>query len=225
MVFAKKEKLTYGLFKEKFFSEFPAFFLFTFLFSLVYALYKAFLFLINLDTLFLGITNSTTLFVIMLLFEIPFVYLFFVLSIYLLKRLFYKDLKVKDYFYLGLKLFIIDLLFVILISTFGILFLNNESVTLGILFIIITVLSLFFVFTSYKAVMKKTLLLSFANMFTQIANPKALAYFVLMLVIGIVLFLIALGLVYAQILPETIYALAYPCVLFIAFVFSYYAID
>jgi len=141
------------------------------------------------DTLFLGLTNSTTLFVIMLLFEMPFVYLFFVLAIYLLKRLFYKDLKVKDYFYLGLKIFIVDLIFLILISIFGILFLNSESVTLGVILIVVTILSLFFVFSSYKTIMKKTLLQSFSSMFKQIANPRALAHFVITLVIGVVYFL------------------------------------
>lgn len=173
----------------------------------------------------MSVTNSTTLFIIMLLFEIPFVYLFFVLSIYLLKRLFYKDLKVKDYFYCGLKLFIIDLLFFILISLFGILFLNNETIILGLILLIVTILSLFFVFVSYKTVMKGSLLDSFANMFKQILNPKALAYFVITLVISVVLFFISYGLVYAQILSEVLYALIYPIVLFIAFVFSYYSID
>jgi hypothetical protein len=219
------ETLSFNSFKLQLKNNYTFFFFSLFAYWVVYLVYKAFLSLLGTDTLFTSITNANGLFSILFVLELPLIYLLCVLFIYLLKRMYYPNLKVKDYFYIGLKLFILDLVFLIIVSIFAYLFLVYDTGLYAALLVIFGLLSLFFMFAGYKLIINNNILSAFAKTFKQILNPKAIAYYLVTIIAILVVLGIAAGLVYAGIFPDLVSFLIYPLILLAIFYASNHSVD
>jgi len=220
----KLERPSWKNFKEQLKTNFPFFFLYFFLFWVAYGLYMGFLTLLGINALIISTYNPNTMMLILVLLELPFLYLFFVLSIYFLKRMFGLGFGVKDYFYFGLKLFIMDVLFVIVILLVGYFFLLYDSKLILILLFVVFLLMLFFIFASYKTVFTKSFANSFSLIFKQLGNIKAIAYFFLTLIVFCLAFGIVYGLTMLQVLPSIFGMVMYPLGMLFMFYMAHFSV-
>jgi len=224
MVSKNVEHLSWNNFKNQLKNNYPVFLFILFLYWTIYLTYKAFLLLLGLDTLLANL-GSVSLNSVLILFELPFVYALCVLFVYLLKRMFYQNLKTKDYFYIGLKLFILNLVFLIILGIFLYLFSIYDSIGYAIALIIVGLFSLFFMFVGYKHIINNNLLSMFAKTFAEIKNPKAIAYYLLTMIGNIILYGVGYGLVYLGLVPSMAMILLYPLIIFSVFYFSYFSVN
>lgn len=225
MVTKVSESFNWSNFKLQLKNNYPIFFFSIFAYWVIYLIYKAFLKLLGTETLFASTTSQTGTFSLLFIFELPLIYLLCVLFIYFLKIMFYPDLKIKDYFYIGLKLFILDLIFLIIIAIFSNLFLAYDSTGYAILLGIVSLFSLFFMFVGYKTIIKNNIFVSFAKTFKQILKPKTIAYYLITLISIIIVVWVINELIYLGILPDLLAFLLYPLVIFCIFYFSYHSMN
>jgi hypothetical protein len=219
------ESLNWTSFKAQLKNNYTVFFFGLFLYWVIYLVYKAFLQLLGTDTIFTTISSANGLFSILFLLELPLIYLMCVLFIYFLKRMYYPDLNVKDYFYIGLKLFLIDLVFLIITSIFAYLFLVIGGGLYATLLVLFGLFSIFFMFVSYKTIIKNNILVALGKTFKQIINPKAIAYFLIAFIAIIVLLGIVAGLVYVGLFPDLVSFLVYPLIILVAFYASNHCVN
>lgn len=219
------ESLNWTSFKTQLKNNYPVFFFGLFLYWCVYLVYKAFLLLLGTDTIFTTTANPNSLFLILFILELPLVYFLCVLFIYYLKRMFYPNLKLKDLFYYGLKLFIVDLIFLLLLLVFAYLFLLYDNMLFTILLIVVALFSLFFMFVSYKTIFKNNVLVSLGNTIKQLINPKAIAYYLITLISVIIVMGIFAGLVSLGVLPNMVSFLLYPLIILVVFYLSHYSVN
>ena len=220
-----QEKLSWNLFKLQASQNLPLIFICFFLFWLIYGLYKSALILLGLDSAIFLVESETTFYILMFLIELPFIYLFFVLSIFFLKKMFYPALKIKDYFSIGLKLFIVDLVFAIIMAFFAELYIIYDTVLTEIILFVVLLFCLFFVFSSYKTIMKGNILENLQKTFGQVTNPKGQALYIITLIISIICFAVFAALIYLGILSDLIYYLLFPFILFLTILMSYYSVN
>lgn len=220
----KLDKISWKTFYHQLKQNYAIFFLYFFFLWIVYFLYKLILSLLGVYGLIATLSSPASVIFVIALFNLPVLYMFFVLSIYFLKRMYFPSLKPKDYFYLGLKLSILNIVFILIIDFIGYLFMQYTSPLALVLLLLVLLLMLFFVFVSYKTVFMDTFAESFSSIFKQLGNIRAIGFFFLTILILGLVFLIVYGLVYLGILPSEIYMLAYPFMMFIMFYMAHHSV-
>jgi len=194
-------------------NNFGKIFLLYFLLWIVYGLYKGILYVLGTETLFTTLQNDTLILVLMFIFEIPFIFLLVMFSVYILRKINEEKQIRKKLFYDTLKLFIYQLSLLLIITIFAYLYLFFDNILTMILFVIFSLISVFFFFVSYKHIKENNLLLGAGKIIKEITNKKALIFFLVLLIILIVFTLIIYGIIYLGILPETITLLIIPFIL------------